>query len=86
MVFGVVDPSLWLSLFSPTTMKCLFNNKRKKSPKSFPQGTFSTDAATGPVSYPNIGPEGGQTRSNQGPEVDQPDLTVALDNRMDEDC
>ena len=71
-------------------MKRFFNNKRKKSPESSPQGTFPTiptDIAAGLVSYQaqsNIGPEGGQIRSNQRPEVDRPDLTVALDHRSGE--
>jgi len=68
-------------------MSRFFSNKRKKSPEPSPQGILpiiTTDIATGPVRYQaqsNIGPEGGQTRSDQGPEVDRPDLTVALDDR-----
>ena len=62
--------TLALSLFPGTTMNRLFSNKRKKSPEPFPQGIFPTiptDIVAGPVSYQtqsNIGPEGGQTRSN----------------------
>jgi len=75
------------SLFPSTTMSRFFSNKRKKSPQPFPQGilpTITTDTAAGPVRYQvqsNTGPEGGQTRSDRGPEVDRPDLTVALDDR-----
>ena len=75
------------SLSPSTTMKRFFKNKRKKSPKPSPQGilpTTPTDIAAGPVRHQvqsNIGPEGGQTRSYQGSEVDRSDLTVALDGR-----
>ena len=77
--------TLALSLFPGTTMNRLFSNKRKESPKPFPQDTsvISTDIAAGPVSYqaqPNMGPEGEQLV----PKVDQPDLTVALDDRTGE--
>jgi len=75
------------SLSPSTTMNRFFSNKRKKSPEPSPQGilpTIPTDTATEPVRYQvqsNIGPEGGQTRSDQGPEVDLHDLTVVLDDR-----
>ena len=66
------------------------SDKRKKSPEPFPQGILpktSVDIAAGSVRYQaqsNINPEGGQTRSYQGSEVDRPDLTVILDNRSGE--
>ena len=65
-------------------MNRLFKNKRKKPPESFP--AILVNIAAGPVIYQarsNIGPEDGQTRSNQGPQplVDQPDITLALEDR-----
>ena len=63
-------------------MNRLFKNKREKPPGPFP--TVPANIAAGPVSYQarsNISPEGGRTHSGQGPEADQPDLTVALDDR-----
>ena len=68
-------------------MSRFLSNKRKKLPQPSPQGilpTITADIAAGPVRYQvqsNIGPEGGQTRSYQGPGVDRPDRTVALDGR-----
>jgi len=66
-------------------MDRLFKNKHKQSPEPPPQDTspgVPIDTAAGPVSYqprPNIGLQGGQTRSYQDLEADRPDLTVALD-------
>lgn len=66
-------------------MNRLFKNKRKQSPEPPPQDTspgVPVDTAAGPASYqprPNIGLEGGQTRSYQDLEADRPDLTVALE-------
>ena len=74
------------SLFLSTMMNRFFSNKRKKSPEPFPRGTLPTtptDIAAEPVRYQvrlNIGPGGGQARFYQCPEVDRPDLTVALDD------